>query len=425
MAFDAYVGSFNLDTGLTATQTQAITGVGFEPKLVIFWYTGSTATSDTTAGGDSKVVMAAATSASNRYCAGGSEVDAQATSAGGRFKYTDRVIHVIRGSTAFEAVDGYFDFSSMDSDGFTLIVDDAVTVALRISYLALGGSDLTNVYLAEVEVPSSTGNWDYTSVGFQPDAAIFFSSGMWYGVSDTISPSLSVGMAVSSSAQGVASCWSRGQQLTTETNAYNYSGEVLASGRGPGERDTFVSFLSNGFRLNHLEGVASTYSMGVICLKGGQYTVGNLTTRTDANDIVESGFGFQPEAILFASANRSLSTQDVATADAKLSIGAATSTTNRAVQAFWSDNAAADVACAYANYDSAVYAHVDSDSIVALMDIKSIDSGGFTCVMDDTEPTTASWVTYVAFGPSAAVDARIPKVMLPLQSTRHSIEHRI
>ena len=43
MALDVKVGTFNKDTG-TAPDSQAVTGVGFEPVALILWVTGKTST---------------------------------------------------------------------------------------------------------------------------------------------------------------------------------------------------------------------------------------------------------------------------------------------------------------------------------------------------------------------------------------------
>ena len=46
MTYSTKVGSFNIDTTKTAGQTQAITGVGFTPKILLFWWSGTLASSD-------------------------------------------------------------------------------------------------------------------------------------------------------------------------------------------------------------------------------------------------------------------------------------------------------------------------------------------------------------------------------------------
>jgi hypothetical protein len=53
-------------------------------------------------------------------------------------------------------------------------------------------------------------------------------------------------------------------------------------------------------------------------------------------------------------------------------------------------------------YD-AVYIDIDptSSSVVGLMDVKSIDTDGFTCIMDDADPS-GKFVWYLALGVAPA-----------------------
>lgn len=398
MSYLAKVGSFNIDTTKTAGQTQLITGVGFQPKIVLFWWSGSTASSDTVAGGTYNIGFGAATSSTNRFCIINMSEDGQ-TDADSAYSQNDT--EIIRAYTDTATLDGICDFSSLDSDGFTLIVDDQFTQAYRINYLALGGDDLTNVYLNSRTTPAATGEYDTTVLGFQPDFLLIATASSTIKNIAGNSGNISIGLATSGS-QGVISGRSQDAAATSNTMGYGYNAEILSIISGATTitwRETFVSFLSNGFRLNQLEGGVARYYW-YIALKGGQYSVGDLTTRADGDDISET-VGFQPVALLFASANRALSTQDTPTDHARLSIGAATSASERAVQAISDEDNLADSETAYANYDTAVYAHVKDDAIEALMDIKSIDASGFTAVMDDTE-TAGCWVTYLAIGAAAS-----------------------
>ena len=391
MAYSAIVGSFNIDPTKLATETQAITGLGFQPKIVLFWWGGSTATIDTVAGGTINVGFGAAISSTSRFCVQNISIDAGASSDS---QFSQNITEIMRAYTDVTTLDGILDFSSMDADGFTVIYDDAFTQAYRISYLALGGTDLTNVFIGNKITPSSTGNYSTTGVGFQPDALIAVMTNSTSTSSTGLALWFNLGMATGSSAQGVVYGESGDALATSDTKGYGYNGEVI-SNRQSTIRNSFVSFDADGFTLNALEASAQRY-FNFICLKGGQYSAGDITTRTDGNDIAET-VGFTPVALLFASANRALSTQDTLTDHNSISIGAGTSTTNRACAAIWDQDALADTETAFANYDTAVYANVADDAIAGLMDIKSIDASGFTCVMDDTDPT-ACWVTYLAIG---------------------------
>lgn len=397
MGYSSKVGSFNIDPAVTAGNTQAITDLGFQPKVVLFWWSGSTATGDSVAGGTYNIGFGAAISSSSRFCVNCIGEDAQADSDTYRTHY---ITEIIRCYTDTGTLDGIMDFSSMDAGGFTLIVDDQFTQAYRISYLALGGTDLTNVFIGSEPMHTTVEQYSVGGVGFQPDALITA-----MGYRSTINTGAAgadfdVGMATGSSNQGAVYAGAADAGATSSTRGYGYNGDVNANGSvGIGYRDAFISFGADGFTLDHLIG-ATGYIFSYICLKGGQYSVGDLTTRADGDDISET-VGFQPVAILFASANRALSTAGTATNNARLSIGAATSTSNRAVAAISDENGLADTETATANYDSAVYANILDDAIAGLMDIKSIDAGGFTAVMDDPDPT-GCWVTYLAIGAALA-----------------------
>ncbi len=394
MSYLTHVGSFNIDTSKTVGQTQSITGVGFQPKIVLFWWGGSTATGDSVSGGTHNLGMGAATSSTRRYCVDSISEDAQASSVTGK-KHVNTQCIVLYTDRA--TIDGSLDFATFDADGFTLTVDDQFTRAYRISYLALGGDDLTNVYLGSKSAPTVTGNYEVTGVGFHPDALITFTCGINGDSGASNNAVFSVGMATASDHQGAAHAYSETAATTSNTEGYGYNGEITSL-ITTGFRDTFVSFGDDGFTLNHLAG-ASARTFFFIALKGGQYSVGDIATLTDGSDISET-IGFQPAALLFASANRALSTQATATAHARLSIGAATSTSERACAAISDEDNLADTETAFSNSDSLVYQQIVDDAQVGGMDLKSIDASGFTCVMDDPDPS-GCWVTYLAIGPAA------------------------
>lgn len=396
MSYLSHVGSFNIDPAVTVGNTQSIINVGFQPKIVLFWWSGGTATIDEVAGGNINGGFGAAIDSTHRYCIYYYSLDAAATSDVINAQNNDGVIKAFTDGTG--AIDGAYDFSSMDADGFSLLVSNQFSNAYRISYLALGGDDLTNVYIGDKQTPASTGEYNVSGVGFQPDAVILFSV-FPISVSSAItgfSPSL--GIATGSTHQGVTSIEIDDAVSTTNSRSYGYNAECLVwewTSFSPQDRQAFVSFNADGFRLNCVE-YNSQYYFYYIALKGGQYSVGDILTRTDGNDIAET-VGFQPSTLLFLSVNRALSTVNQASDHCRLNIGAATSISNRACAAISDEDNLADTETAHANYDSAVYAHVVDDDTTGIMDLKSVESTGFTCVMDEND-ASACWVTYLAIG---------------------------
>lgn len=407
LTYRAKVGSFNIDTSKTYGQYQVLTGFGFQPKVFMVWWSGGTNEGDTVASGTIRSGFGAATSSTNRFCLFGYSLDEGASSDTYCGFNNDRLISIYSSPSV---VEGHLDFVSLDADGVTLVVDDQFSNTYKINYLALGGDDLTNVYISSKAMPLTLGNYSTTGVGFKPDALITAMPNVTLPNGNADAFYFNLGMATGSSNQGTVWGYSQDGATTANTLGYGYNGETIVYGNAA--RDSFVSFDNDGFTLNHLEGTTTAFVYWFIALKGGRYSVGDITTRTDGNDIQET-VGFNPLALLISSANRTLSTQDTLTDHNRISVGATTSPNNRVVTAWSDEDALGDTETAYANYSSAVYAYVKDDAIVGLMDIKSIDQNGFTSVMDYTDPS-ACWVNYLAIG------AKPFRVGLSVQDATHS-----
>lgn len=109
----------------------AVTGVGFTPKTVLFF-----AARAPSSGGDQalNVMMGAATSASNEACFG-AYVSDTAGAAGTDQSTTASVI--IRAGASASTITEQADFTSLDSDGFTLNVS-TYTAGAVVMYVAIG-----------------------------------------------------------------------------------------------------------------------------------------------------------------------------------------------------------------------------------------------------------------------------------------------
>jgi hypothetical protein len=397
------VGSFNIDTSKTVGQTQSIRELGFQPKVILFWWHGSTSIINEVSGSTISFGISSATSGTNRGMHISISEDNQAST--DAYSYSSAV-EIVRIYTDTDTIDGILDFYSIDSNGFTVIVNDQFTKTYRINYLALGGSDVTNARVGYDTFPVPTGNKSYTGVGFKPDAALFFTGFTASLPLGSLQVYHSIGMATSSSNQGVISTTTADNQTTSNARGYGNNQDVTAnltfSSTTCSRRNSFVSFDNDGFTLNNMDGTAALYFF-YVCIKGGRYSVGDLTTVTDGSDIVET-VGFKPKTLLFMSANRAHNTRDVNSVQGSMSIGAATSTSNRIASSFWSENGLPDTETAFSVYDDAVYVNIKDDGVIGKMDLKSLDSTGFTTVMDTPDPS-GCWVMYLAIGESVIKNA--------------------
>lgn len=85
-----------------------------------------------------------------------------------------------------------------------------------------------------------------------------------------------------------------------------------------------------------------------------------------------------------------------------LSVGAASSPSNRGCLGYSDENGLTTTEITTGVEFDEVYMSFDlADGIEALMDLKSIESTGFTCVMDDVETLLAADVHWISVGPAA------------------------
>lgn len=414
MTLNAKVGSFSTGTPV-ATNTIAVTGVGFQPEFIMFWWTGRSSSTDAIGRASHFRGFGVAASATDRRSIASVSLDAVA--AADAASAHDNAACILSVSPTTPAIDGQLDLQSFDADGFTLICDSATWPRdTRVAYLALAG-DLTNAASGVLTEPGATGDQDVTSLAFQPDFVMFFSAGIAADAPGAkIDSDITIGAAVSPTGQGVWVGGSNDAATTMSTASYCTVGEciaMLAANMGStNARADFVQFLSNGFRINWAERT-STRRVHWVALKGGSYLVGSLLTQTDTTtDIVESGFGFQPTAAMFLSHNLAENASDTRNFDDALSIGAFDSVSSRLVMGVLDENGVADSEVTTAHEFDEVYVNISSVSAVqGLMDVKSVDADGFTMIMDDADPAQR-FVWYVAFGNAAAAAGTILRQMM-------------
>lgn len=405
MAYNAFLDAFNIGTG-AASSTVPRTGYGFTPKACIYFWSGQTGTVDVVGRLDYKGGIGVACSSTDRRFVVVQSDDGPTTTASNR---KQSAAGCLGGLTIAGADDGEASLQSFDSDGQTLVINSAFTTNIRVHAAALGGTDLTNAATFQFQAPTATGNADVTSLSFQPDALLLFSVGSATAPPTTTTHAIiSVGMATGASNQGVAATMDTHNVGTSVTGRYAYTGECVAlhaTATTLSFRASFVSFLSNGFRLNWLEvdGTTQPYVFG-LALQGGSYSVGNVAAVLDTTTTIPvTGLGFDPVAALFLSHGAVTNTQDTPVTTSMMSLGAMTSATSRGVHAWGAREAQGFANNGATVQHDEVYASLQTGSIGALnalMDIQSVDTGGWTGIMDDAD-TVAARIFYLAIGAAA------------------------
>lgn len=413
-ALSAKAGSFNITTQ-AAGNTVVVTGVGFLPKALVLWWSGRTESTDATGGATINGGFGFSDGTNDRVV-GWLIVDAAANADTDRFGRADAI--VLSGNHTTPSVDGRASLQTFDSDGFTALIDDAFPTDFRVSFLALGGSDLTNVSAFSWTTRITVGDDAVTAPGFQPDATVIAAG--WHTAVPfaEVRARMSIGLVAGATpANAILAFDDRDNVATMVSTSYCRAGDAAARltvGANPiNMRGRISAWTATGFTFTWDEVDGAANIMFGLALKGGNYLVGDLLTQTNTTtDIVETGFGFAPTGALLLSASRAQSASDTSTSHNAGSIGAWNSTTSRSAQAWWDQDAVADSESATLIEHDEVYGNIDSaDAMEGLMDIKSVESNGFTNIMDDADPAQ-SYVAYLAFGDAAAAAVRLRRPLL-------------
>lgn len=397
MAVSCKSFSFSSGTGALSS-TVTVSGIGFKPTAVIFWWSNRTVTTDTQSVATEATIGVGWMLNDNsdgaptaRRAAVGGSADAAATGDTWSRMQNDACVVAM----AAGAVIGILDGGTFGSDGFDLVVDDAFPASVRIHGIALAGVDLTNFASGRSVLPTATGNTDYTSAGFQPDFVLCVGCRGTSENADQVHHVFSIGAAVSSSKRGTVMGTSFDGNTTMFSDGYGLSDEILAFGTPAAvspqvieARADFVSFLSNGFRLNWTEvpGVATSQFMW-LAIKGGQWDVFEGLTQTDTTTDITATHGFQPRGGMVLSAQRAESTADTASAHLALSVGGYDSdTSERCAFILDTDNVGTSL-CAQGQEHDSVYGSfiTATQALDGVMHVNAISATATTFRMSDAD----------------------------------------
>ncbi len=400
-------GTFTKSTG-GAPASQAVTGIGFQPKALILWATAQTSFGVTTG----YQFAYGITDGTDDYAVCATSEDAQGTADCDR----RQAIKTLTILDFTQTVLAECDLTSFDSDGFTLNWTTNNAVAYQIHYFALGGSDLTDVKHDTFTTLTSTGNRAITGTGFQPDCVLFFASTSLSLPDTTGNTSLSIGMmdkdgnersmAVISDNGDTTSDSGRTQDTTTPNAIHG----LRLSSKTPVPADNyqvrFVSMDADGFTVDFVDAASSSTTIGYLALKGGDYHVGAETSKTSTGTKATTGVGFEVGALLIFSASNVAS--DAVDAHNRIALGAASAPgTEGCIWAGDTDGLGtteADMATSESKI-IALYDTTSPSSADAEADLDSLDSDGYT--LDWTTASASAFeFAYLALGAVAVAAGR-------------------
>jgi hypothetical protein len=401
MAFSVKTHAFAATTGTTST---VVTGIGFQPKAIIFVVV-IRSTNDSSSAAGSGIGVGFTDGTNHRYAAVAG-ANGVATSDTARGTSATKCIGLVNSNATLlnEAT------CTFDSDGFTLTWNSNPAIAYRIIAYCFGGTDITNVAVGTATMLTSTGSLD-VNVGFVGDVA-FFLTGNRNGEGLSTDAFLGFGVACSASKECAFSIGTQdGATMSSTVNAAHWitSDSCIHGLTNGGVADfeaDFVSFDQGGggntFRLNFSNAAAALFSLFYLVIKGGQWDCGTQAKPTTAVAQSVTGMAFQPTILgLGITPATALDTIGV---QALFSVGGATSTSTEIAIYQYHNDAINTV------YETGVYSSkcllTDLANTQEKADFTSFNSDGWTITWDATG--SAAQVCWWA---AAAAASAIPQAV--------------
>ena len=302
-------GIFQKISGLGA---QSVTGVGFLPKLLGFV---ATSTNLNTFQSETTVLygFASSTGTSKQRSFGiGNEDNVNRELARSHW-HTATIWSDSQSGSSFNQLAILFTFNS---DGFTIFFNSNSGVDWQISYIAIGGNDISNVDVGHFVAPSSTGIAS-TTVGYKPDLCFLLGTNH---TSDNSArsdrASFCFGAFNAAGEQGVTSVITvDNAYLPMKTARYQRTNKCLAmfsttSTSTITHEASFSSMNSTGFSLNYNKAAGSGKRVLYVAIKGVNSKIGSLNSPTNEDDSVQtiSGLGLTPRGLILLSDGNESST---------------------------------------------------------------------------------------------------------------------
>lgn len=392
-------GTLSISSASIVGATGSVTGLAFVPKAVVFFSTGSTSAAN--GAGPARQQVGLATSSSDRRVAG-VLCSRNSNPTNDAMTYRDDCVAILMGGAATA---GRLDIQSFNSDGFTYIIDEQFTANLQVSYIAIGGTDVTNAITGSFQEPGSTGDVPVTGLGFQPDCVIFLSTHDTASAPSWVDDSTwAVGAATAAGEQFVMAEAGNDNVATTLQRRYVKTGECIAgfsaAATATDMRASLVSLDSDGFTVNFAER-ASTRQVFYLAIKGGSYTVGSTSAHITLNGTTAvSGLGYAPTGLIAWANKNAENTADTPVSGHRYwTMGVATGPADRRTHTMGHGDAVSAAASStfWGSRASAILQFNDFTPITSgLQDVSSFDVDGFTLITDDADG--AYFIPYLAIG---------------------------
>lgn len=402
----AKVGQFQVTTAI-ATTVIPVTGVGFRPTGVFFRWSGRNSNVDSgpsreTVRGGYGYILANG----ERGCISYFLQDNADPYQAGSGLWNDEAI--VRQSTN-AATSGRADFSSMDSDGFSIVIDEQFGAEITVIYEAYADVEFDAIEITE---PGATGVQTYSGVPFRPTIVKVLGTGKAAYDTPAADADFCIGAATAAAAaqNGVLARFEANNLGVGDTSEYCRQTECLAICNATNVlvRASLSAFTADGVSLDWLERNGARRFLLVVA--SGKWFVGNDLTEMNVNPFSSTGIGFISEGVeVFSNAASEPAQDTVNTADPQTSVGFGTGPAERHLihtRGNPDGNSTASQIAILHEFDE-IYANIDIvggvPQVDGLMDINSAFTQDEIEWVMDIADDAQKFFWYLAFGGGAFI----------------------
>lgn len=435
MALEFAHGAIQWLTTDALNADKVVSGLGFAPKAIRFYWVGLQsavdAASQTVSQRRGVGFASNSTGSTVQRAAGTTATDAAATSDCGSIVVSNGCVVTV---SAAGAMDGRLSLQSFDADGFTLNVDDVVPANITVFWEAWGGSDITDVTIGDIVEPAATGTQDYTATGFtatDDDTQVV----MFAGVQSTASVNTGAGtdsglcVGFSSGVTDVQNIFVTGNSDDAST-AMDTDGscgdsiclaKIAIAGGTVSSSAVLSAFGADQFTLNWLTRATSNRANIYMAVKGGSWRAGAYTINGNSGGATAtvSGLPFTPIGLSLIGRMTVGSTPGT---NDRIGLGSGSSTSSRRSMGVLDEDATASSACeidTVIEYDQVLAFPSTGGALQAAYDINAMNSDGFQIIVDTAGGVASEWQGYLTFGDAASTDivATLTQTLGALTST--------
>lgn len=402
-----------------ATTTYTVSGLAFQPKALKFYASGIQSAVDAASQTlHSRRSLGFATSTTSRRAVGTASDDASAAANCGSIARNDCVIVEVDGAGA---TTGLLDLSSVTSDGFVLIVDDAAAFNNTVFWEAWGGTDITVATVGDIAEPAAIGVQTYTVTGFTSGATdqVVMLAGVQsvsaLNTGEAQDSGFYIGFATNTTTGNVVlSGNSDDASATMDTRGYCKTSECLAmvliGGGDIDARAQLTQFNADNFGLDWLARAVTNRRSIFMAIKGGNWSAGSYTidAATLNATATVSGLAYAPIGLTLIGRRTAEQSAGLTTSEDRISIGSGTSPTSRRSIGTLDETSTASSEINHSiQYDQVLTHPSAAGTQAAAFDINAMNSDGFQIIVDVAGGVANEWQGYLTFGSAAGGGAVI------------------